>query len=42
MLWAYTDAAVATDTISGVVGMLTRDVTISGDTPTFIPLKLSV
>ncbi len=42
MLWAYTDAAVATDTVSGVIGVLTRDVTISGDTPTFIPLRLSV
>jgi len=42
MIWAYTDAAVATDSISGVVGILTKDVTISGDTPTFIPLRLSV
>lgn len=42
MLWAYTDAAVATDTISGVIGMLTRDVTITGDVATFIPLRLSV
>ncbi|MCP4651707.1 MAG: hypothetical protein GY853_16720 [PVC group bacterium] len=40
MLWAYTDAAVATDSISGVIGMLTKDVTISGDTPTFIPLRI--
>ena len=42
MLWAYTDAAVATDTMSGLVGALLKDVTISGDTPTFIPLKLSL
>ncbi|KKN42540.1 hypothetical protein LCGC14_0712260 [marine sediment metagenome] len=42
MLWAYTDAAVATDTMSGFVGRLTEDVTISGDTPTFIPLLLSL
>jgi len=42
MLWAYTDTAVATDTMSGLVGRLLEDVTISGDTPTFIPLKLSL
>jgi len=42
MLWAYTDAAVATDTMSGLVGRLLYDVTISGDTPTFIPLSLSL
>lgn len=43
MLWAYTDASVATDTMSGIVGRLVRqDVTISGDTATFIPLKLSL
>ena len=42
MLWAYTDAAVATDTMSGLVGAMLDDVTISGDTPTFIPLRLSL
>lgn len=42
MLWAYTDAAVATDTMSGLVGVMLNDVTISGDTPTFIPLGLSL
>jgi len=42
MLWAYTDSAVATDTMSGFVGRLLDDVTISGDTATFIPLKLSL
>jgi len=42
MLWAYTDTAVATDTMSQFVGRLLADVTISGDTPTFIPLKLSL
>jgi len=42
MLWGYGDGAVATDTISGVVGRLTQDVTISGDTSTFIPLRLSI
>lgn len=42
MLWGYTNTAVATDTMSGFVGRLLQDVTISGDTPTFIPLKLSL
>ena len=42
MLWAYTDTAVATDTMSGLVGQLLQDVVISGDTPTFIPLALSL
>lgn len=43
MLWAYTDAAVATDTLAYVVGKLIgADVVISGDTPTFIKIKLAL
>jgi hypothetical protein len=42
-LWAYTDAAIGTDTLAYVVGKLIGgDVVISGDTPTFIKIKLSL
>lgn len=42
-LWAYGDTAQATDTLSLVVGKLIGgDVVISGDTPTFIKIKLAL
>ena len=41
-LWSYTDSTERLDTLSGIVGRLLEDVVISGDTPTFIPLKLSL
>lgn len=42
MIWGYTDAAELTDTLSFVIGKLLADVTISGDTPTYIKIKLSL
>ncbi|KKM89398.1 hypothetical protein LCGC14_1249030, partial [marine sediment metagenome] len=39
-LWSYTDSTERLDTLSGIVGRLLEDVVISGDTPTFIPLRI--
>lgn len=40
--WAYTDATEETDTMGDVVGRPLRQVVISGDTPTFIPIRLGL
>ena len=42
MIWGYTNTAELTDTLSFVIGKLLEDVTISGDTATYIKIKLSL
>jgi hypothetical protein len=40
--WAYSDTAEATDTLAEVIGTLEEEVTISGDTPTFVKCRMSL
>lgn len=42
MVWAYTDTAEATDTLSYVIGSLEDQVIISGDTATFVQCRMSI
>ena len=42
MAWGYTNSSEATDSFENVIGTLDQEVTISGDTATFVQCRMSI